>query len=270
MTFDFTEENNGTTGGHSDEGGCKPSGSYRVSLSVFEGPIDLLLYLIRKNELDIHEISLAKVAQEYLEYVELIKLIDLERAGEFIVIASTLMKMKARSLYAQKGKDGEEGDADETKNELIRYLLEYQKLGGAADKLAEKESERQGIYPRGGEKQRVVDSTDEKPPISDYALFDLMSALKDVLKSTPKIKQHEVKLLNINSAVKRREIMAELREKGKLVFHEYVAGEPRLVVVVTFIAILELIKMRRIHIRQNTHFGYITIYERTDNESADN
>ena len=213
---------------------------------------------------------LRKSLVEYLEYVEIIKLIDLERAGEFIVIASTLMKIKAQSLYSHKGKDDQDGDADDTKNELIRYLLEYQKLGGAADKLAEKESERQGIYPRGGEKQRVAEAADEKLPQPDYVLFDLMSALKDVLKTAPKIKQHEVKLLNINSAVKRKEIMSALRAKGKLVFHEYVAGEPRLVIVVTFIAILELIKMQRIHIRQNAHFGYITIYERTDNEPEDN
>lgn len=270
MTSDFTAENDGVSDGRPDGGDITPAGYYRVSLSVFEGPIDLLLYLIRKNELDIHEVSLAKVAREYLEYVDIIKLIDLERAGEFIVIASTLMKIKARSLYARKGKDEEDGDTDDTKNELIRYLLEYQKLGGAADKLAEKESERQGIYPRGGEKQRVADAADEKPPQPDYVLFDLMSALKDVLKSAPKIKQHEVKLLNINSAMKRREIMDTLHEKGKLIFHEYVAGEPRLIIVVTFIAILELIKMRRIHIRQNAHFGYITIYERTDNEPEDN
>lgn len=129
-----------------------PANGYRVSIPVFEGPIDLLLYLIKKNELDIHEISLASIAKEYLEYVDLIRLVDLERAGEFIVVASTLMKMKSRSLFVNPV-DEEELSGEETEREaLVRYLLEYQKLGGVAEKLAEKEALRRGVYPRAGEK----------------------------------------------------------------------------------------------------------------------
>ncbi len=102
----------------------EPDTTYQISIPVFEGPIDLLLYLIKKNELDIHEVSLARIANEYLEYVELIKLVNLEMAGEFIVVASTLMKIKSRSLFLTNTDEVEETEEEGTKAALIKYLLE--------------------------------------------------------------------------------------------------------------------------------------------------
>ena len=129
------------------------TGEYRINLSVFEGPIDLLFYLIKKNELDIHEVSLAKIAKEYLEYVELIKLIDLERAGDFIVIASTLMKIKSRSLFSLQESDGAAADENEVRQELIKYLLEYQNLAALRKSLQKRKlCDREFI--RGVEKEK--------------------------------------------------------------------------------------------------------------------
>ena len=248
----------------------KPAYDYRINLSVFEGPIDLLLYLIKKNELDIHEVSLSRIAREYLEYVELIKLIDLERAGDFIVIASTLMKIKSKSLFSLNEGEGGEPEEDEARSELIRYLLEYQKLGGAADKLAEQEALRFGVFPRGGEKRRLAEMMVQSEQAPDYMLFDLLSAFRDVLDAAPKTDVHEVELLNITSEMKQREIMDALKKHGKVDFLSLVDGLPRLIIVVTFIAMLELIRSRKIQIRQSSQFGRIVLYERTDNTDKNN
>jgi len=238
--------------------------AYRISLSVFEGPIDLLLYLIRKKELDIHEISLSEILREYLEYVDLIKLIDIERAGEFIVVASTLMKIKARSLFAGNESGDEEGLDDDPRKALIRYLMEYEKLGGVTEKLAEKEESRRGIFPRGGEKTRIEKHVEEREAAPDYELFDLLSALRDVLKTAPKQASHEVALLNITSQQKQREILDVLDRTEKIDFLDFVANQPKIIIVVTFIAILELMKKRKIRVRQSGQFKRIVITVRND------
>lgn len=255
---------------HETASGHEPAHDYRINLSVFEGPIDLLLYLIKKNELDIHEVSLSRIAREYLEYVELIKLIDLERAGDFIVIASTLMKIKSKSLFSAREGENGELEEDEVRSELIRYLLEYQKLGGAADKLAEQEAARRGVFPRGGEKRRLADMLVQSEQAPDYMLFDLLSAFREVLEAAPKTDVHEVELLNITSEMKQREIMEALKEHGKVDFFSLVGGRPRLIIVVTFIAMLELIRNRKIRVRQSSQFGRIVLYEWTDNTDENN
>ena len=265
-----TEVNTHSDGHLNRQAAQETDGEYRINLSVFEGPIDLLFYLIKKNELDIHEVSLAKIAKEYLDYVELIKLIDLERAGDFIVIASTLMKIKSRSLFSLQESDGAAADESEVRQELIKYLLEYQKLGGAAEKLAEKEALRQGIYPRGGERKRILDSVTHVDQAADYMLFDLLTAFRDVLATTPKTEIHQVELLNITSEMKQREIMDLLKQNGKIEFISLVENQPRLIIVVTFIAMLELIKAKKIRVRQTTQYGRILLYERTDNTDKDN
>jgi len=243
---------------------------FRVHLSVFEGPIDLLLYLIKKNELDIHEIPLSKIVKEYLEYVELIKLIDLESAGDFIVVASTLLKIKARCMFQPQEYIDEDQEEVTTRDTLMKYLMEFEKLGGVAEKLAEREKERVGIFPRGGEKSRISKYLAEKESEPDYMLFDLLTALHDVLKNAPKNTPHNVELLNVTAEMKQREIMDTLSHKGKIDFIKFVSGQPRIIIVVTFIAMLELIKAAKISIRQSKQFGRIILYERSNNQIKDN
>jgi segregation and condensation protein A len=253
-----------STGSHSLE----PDTIYHINIPVFEGPIDLLLYLIKKNELDIHEVSLSKIACEYLEYVELIKLLDLERAGEFIVVASTLMKIKSRSLFLVNT-DEEEETEEGTKAALIKYLLEYQKLGGVAEKLAEKEAERLGVYPRTGEKAKILNQFTPKDNAPDYVLFDLLTALREVISSAPKTATHEVGLFAITPEMKQKEILETLAGEGTIDFIKFVKGKPKLVIVVTFIAMLELIKNGKIGIRQPNQFGRIIIYDKSNEQNTD-
>lgn len=221
------------------------------------------MYFIKKNELDIHEVSLAQIAKEYLEYVELIKLIDLEKAGDFIVIASTLMKIKSRSLFSLQDEEHTGAEEDEIRSELIKYLLEYQKLGGAADKLAEKEALRHGVFPRGGERRKIFEHVSRNEQTPDYMLFDLLTAFRDVLASAPETEAHEVELLNITSEMKQRELMENIKYNGKIDFIAMVSGQPRLIIVITFVAMLELIKAKKIRVRQTKQFGRIILYERT-------
>lgn len=233
--------------------------NYRLKLAVFEGPIDLLLYLIKKKELDIHEISIAEIAREYLGYVELIKLIDLEAAGEFIIVAASLMKIKSRSLFVSPGDDIADIGEIDSRSAFIKYLMEYEKLGEVAEKLAEKEDSRRGVYPRGGEKNRIERYIENKETAPDYMLFDLLTALRDVLKDAPGEPTHEITLLNVTPEMKQREILEALEQKGKIDFVKMVMGQPRLIIVVTFVAMLELIKNRKIRVRQSKQFGRIII-----------
>jgi segregation and condensation protein A len=262
---DYPHDNSGTL---DEKRGVHPSENYRLKLSVFEGPIDLLLYLIRKRELDIHEVSLAEIAKEYLDYVELIKIIDLESAGNFMVIASTLLKIKARSLFHPTENEGEEPEIEAAKKALIQYLLEYEKFGTIAEKLSEKEDERLGVFPRGGEKQRISELSDKEEKEPEYILFDLLTALREVLKTAPKVPTFDVELLKVTSEMKQREILSALKKQGKVDFFTLVAGQPKLIIVITFIAMLELIKNRKIRIRQSQQFGRIVLVKRDDDENT--
>ncbi len=258
------------TGDTRVEGGIEPDDGFRVDVSVFYGPIDLLLYLIRKNELDIHELSLAQIAREYLEYVDLINLVDLERAGEFIATASALMKIKSRSLFRSSVDDDETIESEnDPERALINYLLEFQKLGGAAEKLAEREAERRGVYPRGGEKTRIVDEFARRDNAPDYVLFDLFTALRDVLSTAPKTSSHEVEVLSITSEMKQREILDVIARDGGADFIALVKGQPRIIIVVTFIAMLELIRNGRIRVRQSHQYGRIMLYDPADHTTTD-
>jgi segregation and condensation protein A len=239
--------------------------SFRISLSVFEGPVDLLLYLVRKNEIDIHEIPIARITREYLEYVDLLTMIDLDSAGDFLVIASKLLRLKSRSMFDNPGED-EADEATVTRDQLLRYLMEFEKLGAAVDKLAEKEQERIMVYPRPGERSRIGELEKEQEPEPDFFLFDLLTALKDVLKNAPKTTPHDVELLNVTSEMKQTEIMLALDKHGELDFVEFVTGQPKLIIVITFIAMLELMKALKITVRQPNQFGRILIHARIDHE----
>lgn len=243
-----------------------PDDDYRIRLPVFEGPIDLLVYLIRKRELDIHEISLSEIVSEYLSYVELIRMIDIEGAGEFIVMASTLMRIKSQSLFArEEPADEGDGPADPGKD-LIRYLLEYEKFGEVAEMLGEQEEARRGIFPRGGERNRAAEAERTREPDPDFQLFDLLAALRDVLAAVPKTAEHEVSLPEYTVAERRAVILAALDESAEVEFVTLVKGLSRLAIVVTFVAMLELIREGRILVRQAAQFGRIILARKVSDD----
>src|SRR5689334_8471234 len=155
---------------------------YKVKFEVFEGPLDLLLYLIKKDEVDIYEVNLARLATQFIEYIDTMRLLDLELAGEFVVMASTLMYIKSRELLPvdqQVAVEGEE-EGEDPRWELIRQLVEYKKFKDAASQLHVLEVKQEYVYPRLPCKLEFA--PDAPPPRPDVSIFDLLNAVNSVLK----------------------------------------------------------------------------------------
>ena len=158
--------------------------SYKIKLEIFEGPLDLLLYLIKKEEVDIYDIPIAKITDQYLEYLEMMKLLDLDIAGEFIVMAATLMQIKSKMLLPPDETPQEELLEEDPRSELVKRLLEYKKFKEAADALAEKETLASRMYSRKSEEKEPVEVEDS--PFFEASIFDLLTAFSKILKEVPK------------------------------------------------------------------------------------
>ncbi len=227
--------------------------THEVHLDVYEGPLDLLLYLIRKNDLDIYDIPISQITSEYLSYLDLIKELKLDVAGDFLVMTSTLMQIKARTLLPAQTAETEEGGPD-PKAELVNRLLEYQRYKEAARTLGARMSVTKDIHYRGA------------PLISrdDYSmnasLFDLLGAFRDVLKNL-KPDVREIIYEEVPVEVKIREILSFLEDKPFATFREILQRETtRRGLIATFLALLELIRLNQIVARQTEVFGEIRVY----------
>ena len=230
---------------------------FRVHLDVFEGPLDLLLFLIRKNELDIHEVSLAGVTEEYMEYVSIIKFLDLEMAGEYLLIAATLLKIKSSSLFPKKQLEPED---EILREELIQHLLKYQKIKEMAELLREREEEQRKRHKRNVKLDRELLRQDPQINLGEIQMFDLLSALRDVLKNVkdgPPV--HSVELSRYSVEKRIDEILAIFETKTRIRFKTLISGETKAFVIVSFIAILELIRQGDVSCSQSRVYGPIWI-----------
>jgi segregation and condensation protein A len=239
-------------------GGASSSMSYQIKLEIFEGPMDLLLYLIKKHELDIYSIPIALITQQYLEYIELMKSLDMEIAGDFLVMASTLTHIKSRMLLPPS--ENSEGDEDgvDPRAELIRRLLEYKSFKDAAASLQDKEEAWSKVYTRPAEATFGVPADDE-PLLFDFHLFDLLTALKDVMARVPDA-GFEVTAETVSITEKISHILARLEIADSLLFADLFEGSAsKLQVIGTFLALLELIKTRVVKVFQIDEFGAIRI-----------
>ena len=234
----------------------KISSNYSVKLEVFEGPLDLLLFLIRRNEVDIYDIPISLVAKQYLEYIELMKSLDLEIAGEFILMAATLIRIKAQMLLPATEDEEREEDPRE---ELVWALLEYKKYKQAAGVLEDKQKAESGYFRRSD--FSYIEVSEEKELVKDVTLFDLLSAFKGIVEKTPKETFHQIEAEQITIEQRIEYILSCLKEKDGIEFEKLFLDNPiRLVLIVTFIAILELIRLREIKIRQSGNFAQIRVY----------
>lgn len=232
--------------------------SYQIKLEIFEGPMDLLLHLIKKHELDIYSIPIALITQQYLEYIELMKSLDMEIAGEFLVMASTLTHIKSKMLLPPS--ENPEGDEDgvDPREELIRRLLEYKSFKDAASSLERKEETWSKIYARPAETAPDLPANDE-PLLFDFHLFDLLAALKEVMARVPDT-SFEITAEAVSITEKISVILARLEVTDSLLFADLFEGSTtRAQVVGTFLALLELIKTRVIKAVQIEQFGAIRI-----------
>lgn len=235
---------------------------YKVQFEVFEGPLDLLLYLIKKEEVDIYEVNLTKLATQFIEYVDLMRQFDLEVAGEFLVMASTLMYIKSRELLPvdQQVTVEEEEDGEDPRWELIRQLVEYKKFKDAAAKLQTLEETQEKIFPRvPGKMEFETAAAPVKPEVS---IFDLLNAVNGILK---RIAEKEAGTREIYEdkwtvSEKIEFVLKIIAERGTVRFAElFETAANRSEVVCTFLALLELIRLKQLDCVQSEPFAEIEI-----------
>ena len=229
---------------------------YDVHLEIFEGPLDLLLYLIKKDDLDIKEIQLAQITHEYLEYLQLMKDMNLDIAGDFLVMAATLMQIKAKMLLPPSEKEEDEGP--DPLDELKSKLLEYQKYKEAAQVLVQRESENSNVF------YRPTPTFDKDEFVLEVSIFDLMESFRSILQDLPKdVKEIVYKEIPIETKI--RGILDMLEGKEFISFVDILKQETtKHGLIVSFLAILELIRLKQIIARQSDAFGDIRIYRVKD------
>ncbi|MFQ5586902.1 MAG: segregation and condensation protein A [Thermodesulfobacteriota bacterium] len=230
---------------------------YRVKLDMFEGPLDLLLHLIKKNEVDIYDIPIATITEQYLEYLEMIKRFNLEIAGEFLLMAATLLHIKSRMLLPLGDEPDESEDEGDPREELIRRLLEYQRYKDAAVQLGERSLLGRDVFMKGTAPTEEVNGDGG---LMNLSLFDLMEALKEVFERAPGTASLNLSAEQFSVIDKINEVMGFLRERTSASFTSLFSRDTvKTEIVATFLAVLELVKMRMIHIHQSEE-GMITVY----------
>ncbi|MFH0812916.1 MAG: segregation/condensation protein A [Pseudomonadota bacterium] len=233
------------------------SPTYQVHLPVFEGPLDLLLHLIKINEIDIYDIPVAVITAQYLEYLDLMQELNLDVAGEYLLMAATLAYIKSKMLLPPEPETSEEPSGEDPREELVQRLLDYQRFKIAAEKLADKEILGRDIFPRS-----EPEAEEENEGIEEASLFDLIEALRGVIK---KIDTYE-KILDftkekISIKDKMMEILEQLAVVEYIIFQDlFSSAQHRMDVIVTFMAMLELIRSQKIRALQFQNFGTIRIY----------
>jgi segregation and condensation protein A len=234
---------------------------YKVRLDVFEGPLDLLLYLIRREEVDIYDIPIERITQQYLQYLDLMRMLDLNIAGEFLVMAATLMMIKSRMLLPAEERPALEEDGEEEVDprwDLVRRLVEYKKFKDAAHFLEQLELGREGAFAREGDV--VALAPEPELALQDVGVFDLISAFHQALQRVRQEELREIFSERYTVPEKIDELLGLVRDGGEIRLVAYLAGmRSKHEIVVTFLAVLELIRLRQLTARQDRQFGEILL-----------
>jgi len=230
---------------------------YSVKLEdIFEGPMDLLIHLIKKNEIDIYDIPIAMITRQYLEYLDWMKSMNIDFAGEFIVMAATLTQIKSRMLLPTHGYEDEDGDP---RSEITKPLLEYLQMKSAAEELSKRNLLGDATFTRTPDlKEYLSDSDDQFVKIG---LFELIDAFQKILENLPG--DHKIDFTTDRISVKDRitEIIDILEAKGSVTFTElFPLGSPKSEIIVTFLSILEMVKLYLVRIVQHSQTGIIRLF----------
>ncbi len=224
---------------------------YRVELEQFEGPMDLLLFFIKRDEIDIYDIPIARIADEYLAYVRVMEEIDLDGVGDFIYMAALLINIKARMLLPSQEAD-EEGESVDPRRELVERLLEYVRFKEAADQLSTRQERRREHFVRGDaseDRDRVEESHEVEV---DASVFELVEALGRVLEADEEDEEepvHEVEPVEYTVEEQQRYVIQRLRREPQVSFRSLIRGESRGFVIATFLALLELARQQHLRLR---------------------
>jgi segregation and condensation protein A len=237
---------------------------YKVKLEVFEGPLDLLLYLIKKDEVDIYDVSIERITSQYLEYLETFRMLDLEIAGEFVVMAANLIYIKSRSLLPVHQQPPEEdAEEEDPRWDLIRQLIEYKKFKDAAFQLHQRELVQEGLIARLPEKP---DFNEPALLESEVGIFDLISAFQKVLKKVERKREDLREIFEENFTVSEKIdfIIWTVTGDKSVAFSElFASAASRTEIAVTFLALLELIRMKLLRVIQDGPFAEIEIRRST-------
>jgi len=233
---------------------------YSIKLNDFEGPLDLLLFFIKRDEIDIYDIPIARITKEFLSYINYMKELDLELAGEFLVMSAELMQIKVRMLLPPE--PGEPEDDTDPRANLVKRLVEYKRFKEVAEGMREMESDAALLAPRGyreaDEVQYPEESTDDL--VRDVSLFDLIGSFQFAVDRMPKRKVHEIFRVNVTIDEMIDYINDVFSRRSEITFGELV-GEmsERIRVVVTFLALLEVVRSKRVIVRQFQPFGELSL-----------
>lgn len=232
---------------------------YKITLEVFEGPLDLLLHLIHENEIDIYDIPIAKVTEQYLAYLSLMESLDLDIAGEWLVMAATLLEIKSRMLLPEDPKEEPEEEKTDPRLELVERLIEYEKFKSAAEIFRERETQRQKMFARGA----IEVEFDLRPrfDLTNITAVDLLSALQNILTDAGEEQVTSIQRRKVSVRMRMREIWHKISEAaGQLCFENLFEDDTsRVEIVITFLALLELLKQHRVTVKQKKAFSPIII-----------
>lgn len=235
--------------------------AYKVKLEIFEGPLDLLLYLIRRDEVDIHEISISKITSEYLTYLDTFKLLNIDLASEFISMAANLMYLKSRTLLPRQEQPPEDdAEEDDPRWDLIRQLIEYKKFKDAAGFLSRREREQESLFARSAPPPETSPDT-PPPPLAEVSIFDLIQAFQRVLKRFENVHDFgDIIDDRFTVSDKIDFLLTSLAPGQSLGLQELFApATSKVEVIVTFLALLELMKMNQFTVTQEGNLGDIAV-----------
>ncbi|HKJ66664.1 MAG TPA: segregation/condensation protein A [bacterium] len=238
--------------------------SYQVKLEIFEGPLDLLLFFIQRDEIDIYDIPISRITDSYLGYLDLMRQLNIGIAGEYIRMAATLMRIKARTLLPQLADSEDEEEYEDPRSELVEMLLEYKRFKETADSLQELEGEQRKHFSRQPDYSRV--DTDIKPEevLGEVTLYDLMKTFRHLLRSVEDQPVHRIRRYDVNIRKQQDYIRRKLQKSGAFKFSEVIRElADKLTVIVTFIALLDMIKLQQVLVTQSENFSDFRVERRT-------
>ena len=241
--------------------------SYQCNLDIFEGPLDLLLHLIKEQKMDIYDIPIAEITKQYLDYLDLLSELNLEMVGEYLVMAAELAKIKSKTLLPtpETEEDALAAAGEDPRAELMRRLLEYQRYKEAAFELRQREYDQQQLFTRTGE---IELSNSEEELLIEANVFDLLTAFQKVLKDKSFTKNFEIKVTTLSVSDCISDILEILNASDSVTFDSlFTVLDTKQEVIVTFLAILELMRMQLIRSQQGQHFDTIRLYMAVDRDA---
>ena len=244
--------------------------TYRCKLDIFEGPLDLLLHLIKEQKMDIYDIPIAEITRQYMTYLEMMQELNLELVGEYLVMAAELALIKSKVLLPAPETDEEldDGGGEDPRAELMRRLREYQRYRDAAFELRMKEHDQQQIFVRGG--QIEIEQSSEDKELVEATVFDLFKAYQKILDTKSFEKDYEIEITEMSVTDRIQHIMEILNASESVTFDSlFTVLNSKQEIIVTFLAVLELMRLKLLRIQQTNHFETIRIYKAADQDTQD-